>query len=174
MSALRGVVLDRRQKDGVANSTINRALEIVRRILYLARDDWGWITRVPAIRMLKEPKRRVRFLKKERRRSRASLKSGCNFGVKKRAGIENFRFHDFRHILYVDKTKGLPKSVNTLVSYSTHSLQIVPDTWFTHRMSYSTHSLQIVPDTWFTHNGIWGEPGCLGMSVNRWMRDYVS
>jgi len=65
MSALRPFVLDRKQKDGVANSTINRALEIVRRILYLARDDWGWITRVPKIRMLKEPKRRVRFLKEE-------------------------------------------------------------------------------------------------------------
>ena len=62
MSTLRPFVRDRRQKDGVANSTINRALEIVRRILYLARDDWGWITRVPKIRMLKEPKRRVRFL----------------------------------------------------------------------------------------------------------------
>lgn len=62
MSALRPFVLDRRQNDGVANSTINPALEIVRRILYLARDDWGWITRVPKIRMLNEPKRRVRFL----------------------------------------------------------------------------------------------------------------
>ena len=65
MSALRPFVQDRKQKDGVANGTINRALEIVRRILYLARDDWGWITRVPKIRMLKEPKRRVRFLTEE-------------------------------------------------------------------------------------------------------------
>ena len=65
MSILRPFVRDRRQKDGVANSTINRALEIVRRILYLARDDCGWITRVPKIRMLKEPKRRVRFLTEE-------------------------------------------------------------------------------------------------------------
>jgi integrase len=65
MSALRPFIQDRRLKDGVANSTINRALEIVRRILYLARDDWGWIVRVPKIRMLKEPKRRVRFLKEE-------------------------------------------------------------------------------------------------------------
>jgi len=45
---------------------------------------------------------------------------------------------------------------------------------FTGSLSYSTHSLQIVPDTWFTHNGIWGEPRCPGKSVNRWMRDYVS
>ena len=59
---LRPFIQDRKKNDGVANSTVNRALEIVRRILYLARDDWGWITRVPKIRMLKEPKRRIRFL----------------------------------------------------------------------------------------------------------------
>ena len=65
MFALRPFIQDRKQKDGVANSTVNRALEIVRRILYVARDEWGWIVRVPKIRMLKEPKRRVRFLKEE-------------------------------------------------------------------------------------------------------------
>ncbi len=63
MDVLRVFVQHRKQVDGVANATINRALEIVRRILYLARDDWEWIMRVPKIRMLKEPKRRVRFLK---------------------------------------------------------------------------------------------------------------
>ncbi len=62
MDALRPFVRDRKQKDGVQNATVNRALEIVRRILYLARDDWGWLLRVPKIRMLPEPKRRVRFL----------------------------------------------------------------------------------------------------------------
>jgi len=65
MNALRPFIQDRKQIDGVANSTINRALEIVRRILYVARDEWGWIVRVPKIRMLKEPKRRVRFLTDE-------------------------------------------------------------------------------------------------------------
>ena len=65
MDVLRPFVQHRKQIDQVANSTINRALEIVRRILYLARDDWEWITRVPKIRMLKEPKRRVRFLTEE-------------------------------------------------------------------------------------------------------------
>ena len=65
MNALRPFIQDRKQKDGVANSTVNRALEIVRRILYVARDEWGWIARVPKIRMLKEPRRRVRFLKEE-------------------------------------------------------------------------------------------------------------
>ncbi len=63
MDVLREFVQHRLRVDGVANATVNRALEIVRRILYLARDDWEWIMRVPKIRMLKEPKRRVRFLK---------------------------------------------------------------------------------------------------------------
>ncbi|MEX0824321.1 MAG: hypothetical protein WD001_01740, partial [Woeseia sp.] len=65
MNVLRPFVQDRKKVDGVANATVNRALEIVRRILYLARDEWEWITRIPKIRMLKEPKRRVRFLKAE-------------------------------------------------------------------------------------------------------------
>ena len=63
MDVLRVFVKHRKQVDGVANSTVNRALEIVRCILYMARDEWEWIVRVPKIRMLKEPRRRVRFLK---------------------------------------------------------------------------------------------------------------
>ena len=65
MSALRPFIQDRKLNDGVANGTINRALEVVRHVLNVARDDWGWIARVPKIRMLKEPKRRVRFLTEE-------------------------------------------------------------------------------------------------------------
>jgi integrase len=65
MNALRPFIQDRKHKDGVANGTINRALEVVRHVLNMARDDWGWIARVPKVRMLKEPKRRVRFLKEE-------------------------------------------------------------------------------------------------------------
>jgi len=65
MMTLKPFIRDRKERDGVMNSTINRALEVVRRILYLARDEWGWIMRVPKIRMLKEPKRRVRFLTEE-------------------------------------------------------------------------------------------------------------
>jgi hypothetical protein len=60
VDVLRPFVLDRKQVDRVANATINRALEIVRRILYMARDDWEWILRVPKIRMLKEPNIRCR------------------------------------------------------------------------------------------------------------------
>ena len=52
----------RREVDGVSNSTINRALEVVRRILHLARDEWNWLQRFPRVRMLREPKGVVRFI----------------------------------------------------------------------------------------------------------------
>jgi integrase len=65
MSALQFFIRNRKETDGVSNATINRALEIVRRILNLAHQDWRWIRAVPKIRMLKEPRRRVRFLRRE-------------------------------------------------------------------------------------------------------------
>jgi integrase len=65
MDVLWSFIHARRERDGVVNSTINRALEIVRRILNLAHHEWGWLQRVPRIRMLKEPKRRIRFLTSE-------------------------------------------------------------------------------------------------------------
>jgi integrase len=65
MTALQPFIRDRKEKDGVTNATINRALEIVRRMLNLAHQDWRWIRAVPKIRMLKEPRRRVRFLRRD-------------------------------------------------------------------------------------------------------------
>jgi integrase len=65
MDVLWPFIHDRRDREKVANSTINRALEIVRRILNFAHQDWMWLQRVPCIRMLKEPKRRIRFLIRE-------------------------------------------------------------------------------------------------------------
>jgi integrase len=65
MESLRPFVRYRIEQDKVAPATINRALEIVRHILYLARDDWGWLIVAPKVRMLTEPKRRVRFLREE-------------------------------------------------------------------------------------------------------------
>jgi len=62
MEALLPFVHDRREVDGVTNATINRALEVVRRVLRLAQDEWGWLQRAPKLRMLREPKRRIRFL----------------------------------------------------------------------------------------------------------------
>lgn len=65
MDSLWPFIHQRQDVDMVANATINRALEIVRRILHLARDEWNWLQRFPRIRMLKEPKRRIRFLTRE-------------------------------------------------------------------------------------------------------------
>ena len=65
MDALWPFIHHRQDVDGVSNATINRALEIVRRILHLARDEWNWLQRFPRIRMLKEPKRRVRFITRD-------------------------------------------------------------------------------------------------------------
>lgn len=65
MDALQPFVRHRLQQDGVSNATVNRALEIVRRILYLARDEWLWLVSVPKVRMLPEPRRRIRFLRRE-------------------------------------------------------------------------------------------------------------
>lgn len=51
-----------RQAEQVANATVNRMLEVVRAILRRAEREWGWLDRVPAIRLLQTPKRRVRWL----------------------------------------------------------------------------------------------------------------
>ena len=103
MNDLRPFIHDRKQKDGVANGTIYRALEVVRHVLNMACDDWGWIVRVPKIRMLKEPKRRLRFTYKGKRME--AIGSAWKRSLK-RAGIEKFRFRD------ANKTKGLPMWVS--------------------------------------------------------------
>jgi integrase len=62
-------VLDRihaaRVADGVANSTVNRTMEVVRAVLRRAANEWEWLDRVPRVRMLPEPNRRVRWLTRE-------------------------------------------------------------------------------------------------------------
>jgi integrase len=65
MAVLQPFIRDRKLKDGVSNATVNRALEVVRRILNVAHQDWRWLNGVPKVRMLKEPRRRVRFLRRE-------------------------------------------------------------------------------------------------------------
>ena len=65
MNALQPFIRDRKTTDGVSNATINRALEVVRRMLNIAHQEWRWLKAVPKIRMLKEPRRRVRFLRRE-------------------------------------------------------------------------------------------------------------
>ncbi len=54
-----------RLKDGVSNATVNRALQLLRAILRAAEREWDWIDRAPHVRLLPEPKRRIRWLTKE-------------------------------------------------------------------------------------------------------------
>lgn len=54
-----------KEAEEVANSTVNRVLEVIRAILNKARDDWEWIDRIPKIRMLPEPIKRVRWITQE-------------------------------------------------------------------------------------------------------------
>lgn len=54
-----------RLAEGVTSSTVNRMLEVVRAVLRRAAREWGWIDRAPAIRMLKDAKKRIRWLTRE-------------------------------------------------------------------------------------------------------------
>ncbi len=58
-------IMTARMAEGVANSTVNRTLEVVRAVLRRAAFDWDWISKVPRVRMLPEPKRRIRWLTRE-------------------------------------------------------------------------------------------------------------
>ncbi|RFC40414.1 MAG: Site-specific recombinase XerD [Candidatus Nitrotoga sp. CP45] len=51
-----------RLKDGVSNGRVNRMLSVLRTILRKAAFDWEWIDRCPRVKILPEPKRRVRWL----------------------------------------------------------------------------------------------------------------
>ncbi|NEV62417.1 tyrosine-type recombinase/integrase [Thiorhodococcus minor] len=54
-----------RKAAGVRNSTVNRMMEIVRAILRRAEREWDWLDRAPVVRMLAEPKRRIRWITPE-------------------------------------------------------------------------------------------------------------
>jgi integrase len=54
-----------KQADGCSNATVNRTLALVRSILRKCAREWQWVDRAPAVRMLKEPTRRVRYLTHE-------------------------------------------------------------------------------------------------------------
>ncbi len=46
-------------------ATVNRTLEVVRAILRSARDRWEWLDRCPAVPMLKDPEKRMRWLTRD-------------------------------------------------------------------------------------------------------------
>ena len=43
-------------------STANRYLALIRAILRMARDEWEWVDHIPAVKLYKEPRKRIRWL----------------------------------------------------------------------------------------------------------------
>ena len=60
--ALIDAITEAKQAEGCGNATVNRTLSLIRSILRKCTRDWEWLDRAPAVRLLKEPTRRIRFL----------------------------------------------------------------------------------------------------------------
>lgn len=62
-------VIDRikqaKKDQGARNATVNRMLSVLRAILRRAELDWEWLEHAPKVRLLPEPRRRVRWLHQE-------------------------------------------------------------------------------------------------------------
>lgn len=56
-------IIQRRLKEGVSNTTVNRLLQKLRAVLNKAHKEWEVKCNPPFIKLLKEPKKRVRWLK---------------------------------------------------------------------------------------------------------------
>lgn len=69
LEAINRDLLDRiraaRLAEGLKNSTANRTLEVIRAILRKAAHEWDWLDKAPMIRMLPEPKRRIRWITRD-------------------------------------------------------------------------------------------------------------
>ncbi|MCZ7564781.1 MAG: site-specific integrase [Burkholderiales bacterium] len=61
-------ITDAKLAEGVSNATVNRVLEVLRAVLRRCANDWEWLDRVPKVRMLKEPTRRIRFISRDEAR----------------------------------------------------------------------------------------------------------
>jgi integrase len=58
-------IVDAKRAEGVSNATVNRHLALVRAILRRCHREWEWLDRAPAVRLLKEPTLRMRFLTRD-------------------------------------------------------------------------------------------------------------
>jgi integrase len=58
-------IANKKLKEKVKPSTVNRMLEIIRAIFRKAEREWEWIDRAPIVRMLKEDSKRIRWLTQE-------------------------------------------------------------------------------------------------------------
>lgn len=134
MTVLQPFIRDRKSKDGVSNATVNRALEVVQRILNVAQQDWRWLRGVPRIRMLKEPRRRVRFLRREEAERliealpghmkpivRFALATGCRAG--EIHGLEWSRVDLVRKVAWLDhgttksgEGRGIPLNADAMAA----------------------------------------------------------
>lgn len=57
-------LIAKRKSEGVSNATVNRMLAVIRAILRRAALDWEWTEKIPKIKLLPEPKRRIRWITK--------------------------------------------------------------------------------------------------------------
>jgi integrase len=58
-------ISEAKQAEGVSNATVNRVSEVLRAILRRCVDQWEWLDKAPKVRMLSEPKRRIRYINRE-------------------------------------------------------------------------------------------------------------
>lgn len=54
----------KRKKDGIGDATSNRYLSLLRAVVNISEESWGWIDRAPKVKLYPEPKGRIRYLKK--------------------------------------------------------------------------------------------------------------
>jgi integrase len=67
--AMIDAITESKRADGCSNGTVNRTLALIRAILRKCARDWEWVDRAPAVRLLKEPTRRIRFLTRHQART---------------------------------------------------------------------------------------------------------
>ncbi|MCL2430538.1 MAG: site-specific integrase [Alphaproteobacteria bacterium] len=58
-------IIEAKQAEGCSNATVNRTLALLRAILRRCHREWEWLDRAPAVRLLKEPTLRIRFLTRD-------------------------------------------------------------------------------------------------------------
>lgn len=58
-------IMAAKMAEGVKNSSVNRVMEVIRAVLRKAANEWEWLDRVPNVRMLPEPNRRIRWITEE-------------------------------------------------------------------------------------------------------------
>jgi integrase len=61
-------ITEAKRAERCSNATVNRTLALIRAILRKCVRDWEWLDRAPAVRLLKEPSRRIRFLHRHQAR----------------------------------------------------------------------------------------------------------